>query len=119
MKWSDRRANLGGGNSPMLVPVQTSGKRPPLLFVHGLRGIMPLGPTFARVLGPDQPLYSVFANGMDGLKPPIDNMRSMVQAYVEEIRRIWPDRPVRLGGMCEGSFAVLEIARELLNEGRE
>src|ERR1700674_5745363 len=103
----------------MLMPVQTSGEKPPLFFVHGLRGIMPLGPTFASVLGTEQPLYGVNAAGIDGRAPPIDNMAEMVRAYVEEIRAIQPSGAVRIGGMCEGTLAAVEIARALLHEGRQ
>ena len=35
----------------MLVPVQTSGEKPPLFFVHGLHGVMPLGRIFANGTG--------------------------------------------------------------------
>src|SRR6266852_3377663 len=53
----------------MLQPVQTSGTKPPLFFVHGLHGVMPLGRIFAEGLGPDQPLYAVHANGIDVRRP--------------------------------------------------
>ncbi len=101
------------------MPVQTSGEKPPLFFVHGLRGIMPLGPTFARILGPDQPCYAVNASGIDGRVPAIDTLPEMVRAYLEEIRGIRPAGPVRIGGMCEGTLAAIEIARELLQDGRQ
>src|SRR5689334_1667973 len=103
----------------MLTPIQSSGEKPPLFFVHGLRGIMPLGPTFASVLGPDQPLYGINAMGIDGRAAPIDNVAGMVRAYVEEIRTVRSSGPVRIGGMCEGTLAAIEIARALLQEGRQ
>src|SRR5438105_4720889 len=103
----------------MLMPIQTAGEKPPLFFVHGLRGIMPLGPTLASVLGTDQPLYGVNAAGIDGRAPAIDNMAEMVRVYVEEIRGIEASGPVRIGGMCEGTLAAVEIARALLQAGRQ
>src|SRR5229473_886157 len=103
----------------MLVPVQTSGHRPPLFLVHGMHGDMAAIPTFARVLGPDQPLYAIYANGTNGRQPVIDNMADMVRAYLEEIRMVRPTGAVRIGGICVGSFAAIEIARELQTEGRQ
>ena len=103
----------------MLLPVQTSGEKPPLFFVHGLHGVMPLGRIFAEGLGPDQPLYAVHANGIDGRRPVIDNMRDMVRAYVDEIQEACPTGRLVIGGMCDGGPAAIEIARELRAKGRQ
>jgi thioesterase domain-containing protein len=80
---------------------------------------MCLGSAFARMLGPEQPLYAINANGVDGRQPPANDMRSMVMAYVEEIRRASPTGALRVGAMCTGCLAAIEIARELQREGRE
>jgi thioesterase domain-containing protein len=103
----------------MLIPVQISGKRPPLFFAHGLPGIMTLGSSLSEVLGPDQPLYVIHANGIDGRRPVLENLWDMVRNYVGEIHGIRPIGPILLGGMCEGSLAVLEIARELREMRRQ
>ena len=103
----------------MLVPVQTSGNKAPLFFVHGLHGVMPLGPTFAEVLGPDQPIYAIHANGVDGRKPVTDTMPDMVLDYVADIEEARPTGPLVVGGMCEGSHAAIEIARALQAKGRQ
>jgi thioesterase domain-containing protein len=106
----------------MLVPIETSGNKPPLFFVHGSHGYMPLGPPIARVLGPDQPLYAVNANGIDGRQsgqPVIDNMHDMVTAYVEEILWERPIGPIFVGGMCRGCIAAIEITRKLQEVGRK
>src|SRR6266704_1754680 len=97
----------------MLVPIQTSGNKAPLFFVHGLHGVMPLGPTFAEVLGPDQPIYAIHANGVDGRKPVTDTMPDMVLDYVADIEEARPTGPLVVGGMCEGSHAAIEIARAI------
>jgi thioesterase domain-containing protein len=103
----------------MLVPVQKSGSRPPLFFVHGQHGVMPLGRFFAGVLASNQPLYVIHANGIDGRQSPIDDFRTMVLAYVEEIQETCPRGPIRIGGLCQGSLVALEITRELRTAGRE
>lgn len=103
----------------MLVPIQTSGTRLPLFFIHGVVGIMPLASTLARALGPDQPFYIFHANGVDGRQPIIDNMPDLVRAYVEDIQQARPSGPVAIGGMCEGSLAALEIGSALKEKGRQ
>ena len=103
----------------MLVPIQTSGTRLPLFFIHGVVGIMPLASTLVRALGPDQPFYIFHANGVDGRQPFIDNMPDLVRAYVKDIELARPSGPVVIGGMCEGSLAALEIGSVLKEKGRQ
>src|SRR5207248_505881 len=103
----------------MLVPVQTSGSKPPLFFIHGVRGFMfDLGPKFARMLGPDQPMYVINANGIDGRQPIVESVPEMVIAYLQEIRGAQSTGPVRIGGMCSGCMVAIEIARALQEDGR-
>lgn len=103
----------------MLVSYQTSGTKPPLFFVHGLRGIMfAVGPRFARSLGPHQPVYVVNANGLDGQQPP-EHVSEMVTAYLQEIRKVRPAGPLRIGGMCAGGFVAIELVRALRHDGRQ
>src|SRR5262245_60345909 len=103
----------------MLQPVQTSGKKPPLFLVHGLTGDLPLGAILARALGPDRPLYAIYANGIDDRQPTIDNVPDMVRAYVEQIRSARPTEPIRIGGFCAGGLVAIEIARALQETGRQ
>jgi thioesterase domain-containing protein len=102
----------------MLVPVQPSGTKPPLFFVHGMHGVMPLGASFAQALGPDQPLYAIHATGVDGRQPPIDDFEKMLRTYIGEIEQVRPAGPLRIGGMCTGCLVVIEIARALQGKGR-
>ena len=102
----------------MLVPIETSGNKPPVFFVHGLRGFA-FGRRFARALGPDQPVYVINANGMDGRQPVAEDVPGMVLAYVDEIQGARPTGPVRVGGMCTGCLVAIEIARRLQNQGRQ
>ncbi len=96
----------------MLVPIQTQGSKPPLFFVHGMHGVMPVGHIFSRALGPDQPFYALNAKGMDGRAAPLDEVPDMVLAYVGEIQRVRPEGKIRIGGMCWGCLIAIEIARK-------
>jgi thioesterase domain-containing protein len=104
----------------MLLPIKTSGSKPPLFFVHGYHGILlAVGEDFAQELGADQPFYGFLANGFDGRQPVISDVQEMVLAYVDDIRRTWPAGPLRIGGMCQGCYVAVEIAGKLQAEGRE
>jgi thioesterase domain-containing protein len=80
---------------------------------------MPLGPDFARVLGPEQPLYAINASGMDGRGPVVSTLRDMVPLYVAEVEGTRPAGPIVVGGMCDGAWAAIELARALLSQGRQ
>src|SRR5438128_12644499 len=98
----------------MLVAIEASGTKPPLFFVHGGFGILfSIGSNFARALGPDQPVYVLHANGIDGRQPVLDNMQQMAIAYFEQIQRARPIGSVRIGGMCAGCLIAIELARRM------
>ena len=71
-----------------------------------------VGPQFARMLGPDQPVYGINANGLD-------RVSDMVVAYLQEIRQTRSEGRVRIGGMCAGCMVAIEVARKLQDEGRQ
>ena len=102
----------------MLVPIQPSGTKPPLFFIHGANGLMPVGKSFSRVLGPDQPLYIFNARGYDGEEKPRETVEEMVSDYVAEITQVAPTGPLAIGGMCWGTMIALEAGRELQAKGR-
>jgi thioesterase domain-containing protein len=84
-----------------------------------MQGLMSMGRFFARSLGPDQPLYGINANGIDGRETTASDSQAMALAYVNEILDAQPSGPLLLGGMCAGGLVAMEVARELLARGRE
>jgi thioesterase domain-containing protein len=103
----------------MLIPIQSSGANPPLYFIHGLQGVMPIGRFLVSLLGPSQPLYAIHANGMDGRDRTPTTVKEMALTYVEEISKAQPSGPLLIAGMCAGGLAAMEVARELQVRGRE
>jgi thioesterase domain-containing protein len=101
----------------MLQTIQRSGAQPPLIIVHGLYGVMPLGHGLSRVLGPDQPLSVVTAWGFDGIAQPLETISEMAVDYVRQIRQAWPRGPYLIGGICSGGLLALDVARALLAAG--
>lgn len=103
----------------MLVPFQKSGAKSPFYLIHGLQGLMPLGGYLAPFLGPDQPLYGINANGIDGRESTACDSQAMALAYVGEILDAQPHGPLLVGGMCAGGLVAMEVVRELQARGRE
>lgn len=100
----------------MLIPIQPQGRKPPVFLLHGNSGIMPTGTAFARVMGPDQPVYVINAKGFDGSEPR-HTVEEMVSDYLEEIQSVTTTGPLVIVGQCWGSLIALELATELLARG--
>jgi amino acid adenylation domain-containing protein len=102
-----------------LVPLQTSGTRPPLFFVHGGGGNILDLPRLARELGPEQPFYGLQAVGLDGRHPLPATIEATAAIYLGEVRRIQARGPYHLGGLCLGGVIAYEMAQQLLDAGEE
>jgi amino acid adenylation domain-containing protein len=68
----------------------------------------------ADALGPDQPIYCIRgSNGvvpMSGEEAFQDNMRRTALSYLPEVLELAGDRPILLGGYCQGALVALNIA---------
>lgn len=111
-----RSEEAPAGWSP-LVPIQTSGSRPPFFCVHGAGGTVLIYRELAQRLGPEQPFYGLQAVGLDASCPPLTRIEDMATAYAKQIRRKQPHGPYFLGGYCMGGTVAFEIAQQLQAQG--
>ncbi|NTU79349.1 MAG: SDR family oxidoreductase [Chloroflexales bacterium] len=102
-----------------LVPIQPGGTRPPLFCVHAAGGNVLLFRDLARHLGPDQPVYGLQAQGLDGQLPVLTSIEAMAERYVAEILRMRPEGPYLLGGYCMGGTVAIEMAQRLRAQGHQ
>jgi len=100
-----------------LVPIQSSGGRPPLFLVHAAEGNVLLYRSLAAYLGPDQPVYGLQSAGLDGKFPLDAKFENVAQRYIQEIRQVQPTGPYMLGGYCLGGTLAMEMARQLMSAG--
>jgi thioesterase domain-containing protein len=98
-----------------LVKIQDSlSRRPPFFCVPGNLGNVFVDFEYLyRHLGQDQPFYGF----QDGLGNP-SKIETLAARYVEDIRRIQPDGPYFLGGICFGGPVVFEMAQQLVQQGQ-
>jgi thioesterase domain-containing protein len=89
------------------VPIQAHGSGIPLFLVAaGFEAV-----SFARYLGPDQPLY-----GVRGPDSPA-TFQEIAETSARAIRRARPQGPYALAGWCSSGLIALETARQLQNSG--
>jgi len=102
-----------------LVALHPSGSRLPLFVVHGMGGEVFYAARFARLLGPDQPVYGIRADDTGEGEIPSGGVEAIAGRYVAEIRALQPDGPYRVAGYSVGGWFAYAVATELRDQGQE
>jgi acyl transferase domain-containing protein len=105
--------------SSCLVALQPLGWRWPFFCMHAESGEVLIYREFAQLLGADQPVYALQAQGLDGTRPPHTTIEAMATHYLDEIRTVQPEGPYFLGGFCLGAVISFEIAQQLHTRGEK
>ena len=100
-----------------LVTIRSEGTRPALFCVHNLGSTVLLYAGLARHLGPEQPIFGVRGQGLEGERITFRSVAEMAEVYVSEMRDVQPEGPYHLLGFCLGSRLVHAMARRLAAEG--
>ncbi|MEU3857983.1 amino acid adenylation domain-containing protein [Streptomyces sp. NPDC028722] len=115
-------AAADGGTVDLLgpvLPLRTTGSRPPLFCVHGGLGF---GIPFAALtehLDPGQPVYALQARGLAGTGPLPGTVTEVAADYLTRIRAVQPHGPYHLLGWSYGGIVAHEIAVLLHTAGEE
>ncbi|MDF2629024.1 MAG: tycC3 [Symbiobacteriaceae bacterium] len=102
-----------------VVPIRTTGDRPPFFCAHGGFGSIFCFADLARELGPDQPFYGLQPRGLYDDQEPLRSVPEMAARYVAAIREVQPHGPYYLGGYCMGGLVAQQMARLLTEAGEE
>ncbi len=100
-----------------LVSVQPGGSKPPFFGVHGALANVLMYRGLAHHLGPDQPVFGLQAQGLDGRHEPHTRVEEMAAHYITELRTIQPEGPYYLGGVSFGGIVAFEMAQQLHAQG--
>jgi amino acid adenylation domain-containing protein len=101
----------------MVLPLRTSGSRPPLFCVHPAGGI---GWSYAGLLphlDAEQPVYGIQASGLTASSPPSRDMEEMLDRYLTAIRGVRRTGPYRLLGWSFGGLVAHSLAARLREQG--
>ena len=102
-----------------LVPIQPNGSRPPIFCVHGAGGAVMVYRELAGHLGPEQPVYGLQAQGLDGKQPYLTTVEEMAAHYLSLIRTVQPQGPYFIGGLSFGGTVAYEMAQRLHANGEQ
>lgn len=111
-----RLLRTGPDRSRYLVPTQPMGTHAPLIAVHVLGRRQELYRPLSEALGPDYPVLGLTIGVPgDGLEISVE---SVAQAYLEELERHLPGRPLCLIAVSMAAYFALELAQRLRAAGR-
>jgi thioesterase domain-containing protein/acyl carrier protein len=103
----------------ILIPLQTNGSAPPIFGIPGVEGhVWSLRP-LSQALGANQPFYGFQAVGLDGKVSPWNSVEQTAQANVAALKMVQPQGAYRLIGHSYGGVVAYEMARILLEQGKE
>jgi len=105
--------------SSSLVAISPEGSRRPFFCVHSLGGNALEYRDLAKFLPPDQPLFGLQPQGLDGQLAPHYTVEEMAAHYIREIREVQPEGPYCIGGWSFGGVIAFEMGKQLLAAGHE
>ena len=108
------REEEGDGSLPSLVPIQPHGSSTPLFWIHGDWS----NAFLSEYLGPDQPLFGLEHQGLDGKPPRYTRVETIAEHYLGQIRHVQAQGPYLLGGFSFGGAVAFEIAQRLKAQGQ-
>jgi non-ribosomal peptide synthetase component F/thioesterase domain-containing protein len=104
-------SNTFGGR---ILPIQTTGSKPPLFCVDGGPFFVPL----AQSLGANQPVYGLRLEDTTQFPSPY-RFEDIAAYHIESLRMAQPHGPYYLGGWCLAGVLAYEMARQLQAQGEE
>jgi amino acid adenylation domain-containing protein len=102
-----------------LVPIVTSGSKPPLFCAHAVGGNVLEYYPLAAHLGTEQPIYGLQSLGLDGVQESLTRIEDMATSYIREIKTVQPHGPYFLAGYSFGALVAFEIACQLEHQGEK
>ncbi|XSD76582.1 non-ribosomal peptide synthetase DhbF [Bacillus subtilis] len=115
------RLEMGSSQSALdvLLPLRTSGDKPPLFCVHPAGGLSWCYAGLMTNIGTDYPIYGLQARGIGQREELPKTLDDMAADYIKQIQTVQPKGPYHLLGWSLGGNVVQAMATQLQNQGEE
>ncbi|BBU40842.1 dimodular nonribosomal peptide synthase [Aeribacillus pallidus] len=115
------KLEMGGSQKSfdVLLPLRTSGSRPPVFCVHPAGGLSWCYAGFMNTLGPDYPIYGLQARGIGEKAKLPETLDDMAADYIRQIKTVQPEGPYYLLGWSLGGNVAHAMAAQLQEQGDE
>jgi acyl-coenzyme A synthetase/AMP-(fatty) acid ligase/thioesterase domain-containing protein len=117
--FASRLKRLPAQENPSLVPLRTTGTRPPLFIATGGGGLGVGMVPIMRHLDPDLPVYALQAHGLESRGIPDWTVAASARRHVASVRSIQPEGPYVLAGHSFGGIIAFEMAQQLRRAGQD
>jgi amino acid adenylation domain-containing protein len=112
--------NLPGRPSRNLLALHAGGSKPSLVLVGGVGGYTFTYRNFPKLLGEDQPVFTFMSLGAEDTSEPVEHsIEQIAEVYEKELSEAAPTGPLVIGGFSFGALPAFELARRLIEHGRE
>jgi len=112
-------AGSASGLWASLVPINRTGRKPPLYCVSGIGGGVLVFRDLAVLLGADQPVYGLQPKSDWIQKAAFTSLPEIASHYIEVIQETQPKGPYYLSGYSFGGLVAFEMARQLTAAGMQ
>ncbi|HET6287572.1 MAG TPA: amino acid adenylation domain-containing protein [Amycolatopsis sp.] len=112
-------AGTDGSDLDVLLPLRTTGNRPPLFCVHPASGLSWSYSGLLNHLDPEQPLYGLQSRKLTDPGYAPASLSEIAAGYVEHIRSIQPHGPYHVLGWSFGGNLAHEVVAQLEAAGEE
>lgn len=102
----------------VLVPIKTTGTKPPLYLIHGGGLNILFYKPIIKHLAADQPIYGLQAVGLSKEAPLLHSIEEIAAVYIADILKVNPDGPYYLAGYSFGGLIAFEMAKQLIEMGK-
>ncbi|KAG1764888.1 atromentin synthetase [Suillus placidus] len=102
-----------------IVPLQLSGNKTPIFFVHPGIGEVLIFVNLAKYFHNERPFYAFRARGFDAGHPYFTSMDEMVSCYAAAVKKTQATGPYAIAGYSYGGVVAFEVAKRLEAMGDE
>ncbi|HBV14238.1 non-ribosomal peptide synthetase [Chryseobacterium carnipullorum] len=106
-------------DNDILIPLQKSGNKKALFLAPDGSGTCHVYGGLTESLGSNQPVYGFHSPGLDGESKLAESLEEMVTRFVDEMQKVDPHGPYRLGGYSFGAIIAYQMALQLKEKGFE
>ena len=119
-KWVERVRSGEGHVYDPIVPMQTTGDKTPLFFVHPGVGDVLVFTDLAKAFVNERPFYGIRAPGFENGEPiAFQSMAEMATCYADNIQKTQPEGPYVIAGYSYGGVVAYETGRLLEQRGHD
>jgi thioesterase domain-containing protein/aryl carrier-like protein len=100
------------------IPIRRGTAVPPVFCAHSSTGGITEFTEFAAHLAEGQQFYGLQSRGLTSADQPLESVKEMAKAYIEDMITVQPQGPYLIAGWSTGCYIAFEMARQMAAASR-